>query len=169
MKSGSLSLTLLAEHVPARGERYRIEANEAERRALAEELGLREIGSLNAELEVRPLPDHSYSVRGALEAELVQTDVVTLEPLPQTIAETIDLIAVSAEREGPTTASGEDRPDVFSEGRIALGACVAEHLALGLDPYPRAAGVEFPGHIEDDSAADSPLAALAALKKKDKT
>ena len=56
-------------------------------------------------------------------------------------------------------------PDVYRDGRIDLGAIVAEHLALGLDPYPRSPGVAFDGHIEDDPAADpSPFAALAALK-----
>ena len=46
-------------------------------------------------------------------------------------------------------AEAEGGPSIYQNGRIDLGAIVAEHLALGLDPYPRTPGVDFPGHIED--------------------
>ena len=41
-----------------------------------------------------------------------------------------------------------DEPDFYRNSRIDLGGIVAEHVALGLDPYPRAPGVEFAGHVE---------------------
>jgi hypothetical protein len=169
MTSGSLSLSVRADEIPAGGRHFRVEANAAERVALAQDLGIPEVAALTAQLEVRPLGAGAYSVRGTLAAAVVQTDVVTLEPVPQTVSEAIDLTLVAAEGVAGVAPSGpaeSDVPDVFHGGRIALGALAREHLALGLDPYPRAPGVEFPGHIEDDSAADaSPLAALAKLKK----
>jgi hypothetical protein len=169
MKSGSLSLTVRTDEIPAGGRRFRVEASAAERFALARELGIPEVTELTADLEIRPLGGEAYSVRGKLAAAVVQTDVVTLEPIPQAVSEAIDLTLVAAEGAAGAAASGPEEsegPDVFHGGRIALGALAREHLALGLDPYPRAPGVEFPGHIEDDSAADaSPLAALAKLKK----
>jgi hypothetical protein len=59
----------------------------------------------------------------------------------------------------------ENGPDLYRNGRIDLGVIVSEHLALGLDPYPRAAETEFAGHVEDGSTSDpSPFAALARLK-----
>ena len=54
--------------------------------------------------------------------------------------------------------------DVYHDGRIDLGAIVGEHLALGLDPYPRSPGVAFAGHIEDEPDAD-PIALRGACAR----
>ncbi len=172
MTAGSLSLSVRADEIPAGGRRFRVEASEAERRALAEELGIVEVAELAAELDVRPLGGGAFSVRGDLTASVVQTDVVTLEPVSQRVTEAIDLTFVAAEAvpakpagAGSQEPGEEEDPELFHHGRIALGAMTAEHLAIGLDPYPRGEGVEFSSHIEDDSTEASPFAALAKLKK----
>jgi hypothetical protein len=110
-------------------------------------------------------------VRGRLSASVVQTDVVTLEPVRQEVTEDIDLTLLRADATWPGLKPGElvdasepDGPDLYHNGRIDLGVIAAEHLALGLNPYPRAPGIEFPGHVEDDPVEDpSPFAALAKL------
>jgi uncharacterized protein len=165
----SLSLTVRADAVPADGRRYHIEAGEAERLALAAEIGIPEVRELVADLTLRPLRRGAFAVEGSLQASVVQTDVVTLEPVEQRVEETVELTLAPAEAAGPAAAAPDDpdaadAPDLFHNGRIALGTLAAEHLALGLDPYPRASGVAFAAHIEDDSTA-SPFAALAKLKK----
>jgi uncharacterized protein len=106
-----------------------------------------------------------------MEATVVQADVVTLEPVTQMVAEDIDLMLVPAEDAAPapkeTEPSAADETDFYRNGRIDLGGIVVEHLALGLDPYPRAPGVEFADHVEHDSAPQaSPFAGLAALKER---
>lgn len=79
-----------------------------------------------------------------------------------------------AEEEEPVDeedlAESEDPPDPIVGGRIDLGALAAEHVALGLDPYPRKPGARFeaPEAGDDDAAADSPFAVLGKLKKPDK-
>jgi uncharacterized metal-binding protein YceD (DUF177 family) len=172
-KTGSLSLTVRADEIPAGGRSFRVEASKAERRSLAEALGIADMEALSAEIDVRPMGASAFSVTGRLTASVVQTDVVTLEPVPQAVEEEIDLTMVAAEdrpagsAEPDETGEGEG-PELFHHGKIDLGALTAEHLALGLDPYPRAAGVEFSGHIEDDSPEASPFAALAKLKKDQK-
>jgi hypothetical protein len=106
----------------------------------------------------------------------VQTDVVTLEPVRQAVAEPIDLTLIPAEqaergrRRAPkrVDAISVEGPEFYHDGRVDLGVIAAEHLALGLDPYPRAPSTEFGGHIEDEAGADtSPFAALARLKRRD--
>jgi len=168
MTTHSLSLSVRAETIPSAGKRFRIEASEAERHALAEELGIPEVQELTADVHVRRLPGEAIAVEGSLAAVVVQADVVTLEPVRQSLDETLELTLVPAEtaaEEQPEAGEGDaDAPDLYHNGRIDLGALTAEHLALALDPYPRAPGVEFAAHIEDDSAA-SPFAALANLKK----
>ena len=173
MKAAPFSHQIVAGDIPAGGRHYRIEADAGERRALADALGIPEIVSLSAELEVRPVRGRSFSLRGTLNSSVVRTDVVTLDPVVQEMAEDIDVTLMPAEgpalrarrKEILVDVAETDGPDLFHNGRIDLGVIVGEHLALGLDPYPRAPGVDFAGHIEDDPAADpSPFAALARLK-----
>jgi Large ribosomal RNA subunit accumulation protein YceD len=159
------------DRISSRGKHFRIEANEAERRAIAEALDIVDVAALSAELDVRSLAGDSVEVRGALMAQVAQTDVVTLEPVRQDIAEEIEVTLAPAEESGrrrhkrESDAEPEAERDLYHKGQIDLGAIAVEHLALGLDPYPRAPDAEFPGHVED--AADpeeSPFAALKRLK-----
>jgi uncharacterized metal-binding protein YceD (DUF177 family) len=164
-----LSHTIVAADVPAAGRHVRVEADEEERRALAQALAIPAIEALSAEIELRPARGRSVSVRGRLAARVVQTDVVTLDPVTQAVEEEIDVVLVPAEarasgRAELVDAEEADGPDLYRNGRIDLGVIVSEHLALGLDPYPRAPETDFSGYIEDDPAADpSPFAALAGL------
>ena len=172
--SDPFAFSVLAAQIPAGGKHFHIETTEVQRRAMAEALGIVGVEALTADVDVRPSGAESFAVRGALAATVVQTDVVTLEPLRQDVAEAIDLTLAPAREdssprkraEEPSEAEAPDEPDVYRGGRIDLGAIVFEHLALGLDPYPKAPDAEFPGHVEDDAAAaPSPFAALAALKR----
>ena len=160
--------------IPPGGKHFRIAADEQQRHAVAEALGIVDVTELTADLDVHPVGAEAFAVRGTLSASVVQTDVVTLEPVPQEMKEEIDLTLMPAagdsKRKGRPAAEPEaaelDERDVYRSGRIELGAIVVEHLALGLDPYPRTPGVEFPGHIEEiPDAPASPFAALARLKR----
>ena len=168
-----LALTVRADAVPADGRRFRMEASAPERRDLADELDIVEVVALSADLALTPRAEGVFALVGEVAATIVQADVVTLQPVHQSVREAIDMILVAAEKaesERPAPGSGEpadgEAPDLFSGGMIDLGTLVKEHLALGLDLYPRAPGVEFADHIEDDPAAEaSPFAVLRGLKE----
>jgi hypothetical protein len=173
MKNEPFSFAVLVRDIPAGGRRFSLQADEAQRRDLAAALDVPAVNALNADLEVRPAMGGAFRVRGTLTASVVQTDVVTLDPVDQEVAEDIDVTLMRAEDVAPSRNTGRelvdavevDGPDLFRNGRIDLGIIVREHLALGLDPYPRAPGVEFPGYVEDDATADpSPFAVLGSLK-----
>jgi uncharacterized metal-binding protein YceD (DUF177 family) len=174
MSGQPFTLEVLVARVPAGGKHFRLEASEEERLTVAEALGIVEVAALTADLEVRPVGAEAFAVQGGLRATVVQTDVVTLEPVRQEVSEAIDLTLMPAEDESrgrkraaeqPDAVPPDDR-DVYRKGRIDLGAIVTEHLALGLDPYPKAPGSEFSGHIESaPESRDSPFAALAPLKR----
>jgi uncharacterized metal-binding protein YceD (DUF177 family) len=172
--SEPLSILLLVQQVPAGGKHVRVAADETQRRAIAGALRIEGVEALTAELVVRPIGAEAYSVRGEIAAAVVQTDVVTLDPVRQEVTEPIDLTLVPeatesarGKRSAPPTGHEEtDERDIYHSGRIDIGAIVLEHLALALDPYPRAADTEFSGHTEDDPAtAPSAFAGLAALKR----
>jgi hypothetical protein len=173
MTSEPFSFAVLVRDIPAGGRRFSLRADDAQRRDLAIALDIPAVNALHADLEVRPAMGGAFRVRGTLTASVVQTDVVTLDPIDQEVNEDIDVTLMRAEDVGPSRNAGKelvdtvevDGPDLFRNGRIDLGIIVREHLALGLDPYPRAPGVDFPGHVEDDASADpSPFAVLGSLK-----
>ena len=138
-----------------------LEADEAERAALARRFGIPAVESLRAELSLRPDTDGAVRAEGRLDASVVQSCVVTLEPVAQRVAEAVNFRLLPAGREPRDEA---DEPDeIATDGGVAdLGEAVAEQLALALDPYPRAPDAALPAEASD--AAEHPLAALAKLR-----
>lgn len=175
MSAEPFSYAVRASDIPAAGRQFHLVADAEQCRALAGRLDIVEVRSLVAEITVRPVAGQSFSVRGTLDAAVVQTDVVTLDPVDQAVSEAIDVTLMPAEREAlrhrgkvvVVDVAEEAGPDLFRNGRIDLGVIVSEHLALGLDPYPRAEGTAFQGHVEDDPRKDaSPFASLEGLKRR---
>jgi uncharacterized protein len=172
MKAQPFCRPIAARELPAAGKHFSIVADADERARLAEDLGIPGIEELAGEFDVRPRAGGVIAVTGEVAAKVVQQCVVTLEPVRQRVRETVELMLVPAEGGVGFQRGGADAPqdepeslDTFRYGRIDLGAIVAEHLALGLDPYPRKTGAEFAGHTEDAGPEASPFAALAALKR----
>lgn len=155
-----------------------VAASADERAALARRFGLPAIESLTAELRLKRLPaGGGVRLRGRLVADVVQSCVVSLEPVPAHVEERFALV-YAPERASRHSEGGEivltideaDPPEPIVDGVIDIGEAVAEHLALALDPFPRAPGAVFANQEGQDDAADqgreSPFAALAALKKR---
>ena len=164
------------EALPKDGLTQTIEANPAERAALAALNGLPGIAKLTATFVLRRAGRGGVRVSGTVHAELTQTCVVSLEPFEATLDEPVDVRFAPPAEEGAArrAASGapaetvlldaEDAPDPIVDGRIDLGALAAEFLALGLDPYPRKPGAQF-APPEDVVGAGSPAPAGGAAKK----
>lgn len=137
-----------------------IEADAEERAALARRFRLVAIGRLAARMTVRRVERRLIRVRGRLEADVTQTCVVTLEPVSEHVDEGFVAIFGDLARDGEAALAAaleteEDLPEPLPEGGIDVGETVAQHLALALDPYPRAPGAEVP----DEYAAGPSTAA----------
>ena len=142
---------------------------------IAAYLDLVAIGALSAELTLTRWRARGVRVSGKLKADVTQTCVVTLDPLPAHVETEFErrFLPVEALPENYTERQevfvepeGEDPPEPV-EREIDLGELLVEELALGLDPYPRKLGVEF--RAGDAPAAEprkNPFAALAKLKPK---
>lgn len=144
------------------GRREVLEADEAERAALARRFGIPAVGSLRAELRLWPEAGGAVRAEGRLAADVVQSCVVTLEPVPQRVEEGVALRLLP---EGAEPQDDADEPDEIPSGAggvVDLGEAVAEQLALALDPYPRAPDAALPAEASD--AAERPMAALAQLR-----
>jgi uncharacterized metal-binding protein YceD (DUF177 family) len=144
------------------GRREVLEAGPAEREALARRFGLVSVDSFRAELVLRPEPDGAVRAEGRMQAEVVQTCVVTLDPVPQRVEEQVALRFLPPGREADEGPEEIDEVETAQGGTADLGEALAEQLALALDPYPRAPGATLPEEATDTSA--NPLAALGRLR-----
>ncbi len=153
------------------GERIDLNADEDERKAVADRLELRGLDRLNAHATLERKGEIVRAV-GRLKASLRQSCVVTDEPVDAHVDEAFDIHFVpepridSPDEEVELVAS--DCDVVFHDGAaIDLGSAIADTLALSLDPYPRSAGAKTAlkeaGVLSEAEAG--PFAALAKLKR----
>ena len=145
-------------------------ADAAARARIATLLDLPALERFEARVNVAPWLDGAQ-VDARWSADLSQTCSVTAEPFAGAFSGEFSVRAVPAdsraapspEAEVSVDPDAEDPPDVLEGEVVDLGAYLVEHLALELDPFPRAPGAQFePPAAEPEP---SPFAALAALKR----
>ncbi len=162
--------------VRARGSDYEIAADAGECAALARRFAIVEVRALTARLRLQPIgAGPMVRMTGNLVADVVQSCVLTLEPVAAHLEERFDItFGPPAEEEDgeielDLSPDDVDPPDPFVDGAIDVGEAVAEHLALALDPFPRVAGVAFtpPAEAAEEPETANPFAVLARLRKND--
>ncbi len=162
------------EHLSKGWTRMELTANETERQSLADRFGILAIESVVASIRLKPISGtRMVRLEGRLEAEVSQACVVTLEPVRQRVEEAFSLTYApceKAEQRHEVSFSYEeaDPPELIVDGVIDVGEAVAEHLALGLDPFPRSPDAEFTpiADAAEEETKQNPFAALGALGKK---
>ncbi len=167
------SVIVAVRDIGRKGRTEKLEADCDQRAALADRLGVNSIEQLGGEFELNMVSGSAVHLRGRIVADIVQTCVVSLEPVQQHIEEPVSMTLLPLEEPyGRSKASvlvdpmDEEDRDTYANGQIDLGAIVSEQVALHLDPYPRKAGVAFKADGDDDNdKADSPFAALERLKQ----
>ncbi len=152
----------------------RIEANEAERAALAHRFGFVDISALEADYSLTP-DSHGILATGEVRARLSQPCVATSEPVAEQVHEAFTIRFVPEEDELSPRTDDEVEIDAgeldivpYGNGRIDIGEAVAETLALSVNPYPRSPNAD--AFLKDagvlSEGQTGPFAALAALKNK---
>jgi hypothetical protein len=152
------------DQVGERGRTVDISANAEERAGLARRFGLVSLERLEA---TGRLTRSTVFYRLELDwvADVVQTCVVTLEPIAEHLSDHLDERYGLADQDTELDLDPEaDAPEPVEEGIIDVGEAVAQALSLSLDPYPRKPGstLEVPGAEE---GGQGPFAALAKLKR----
>jgi uncharacterized metal-binding protein YceD (DUF177 family) len=150
-----------------------IAATSDERAALAHRFGLVELPRFEATVRLRRTRAGRYvEVDGTLRAAVVQTCVVTLDPVTAEIDERFALllgpIGVPVDGEDDVVVD-IDAPEPLDGDDVDIGELAAQQLSLALDPYPRSAeAADAPSPASDDAdprPADRPFAALQSLRK----
>lgn len=173
MSKLEFSRPLAVDEIIGAGTTVTIEADAAERERLAGRFSIPAIESLTADIRVtaRTL-GLVYVVEGSLKADVVQSCVVSLEPVRSTVEQEFSGTfhrATAALAEGdvmvvdPTDES--DDPEPLEHGVIDLGELVAQHLSLALDPYPRKPDISLEQILpSQEDGMPTPFAALQRLK-----
>ena len=145
----------------------------AEREALAAFNSLVAVSAMAASVRLRA-EGTGVRITGEVSAEVVQTCVVSMEPFEAALREPIDVHFVAAETLEALRAAraahpldddenSPDEPDAIEHGRIDVGLLVAEHLTLGLDPYPRKPGAVLV--LPAAAAEEPPVSPFAVLRR----
>lgn len=160
---------------------HKIEADATEREALIKRFGLSDMAALKAEIA---LSREGANVRaqGRVESTLGQLCVVSNQPLPVKVRETVDVLfsrAVKTVSETEELELGADDCDILElEGEwVDIGELAAETVFLALDPYARLDDEALAEHrkmllteedarklAEEDKASQNPFAALKQAK-----
>ena len=169
---GPLSRPFPLHKVSPSGVEAAVDANEAERAALAADLGLPAIHRLEGRFRLTGARER-VTVRGRVSASVEQICVVSLESFPAEIDEEVEMSFAAPDERRPRREAEEvelsldhDPPDELTGDFVDLGAVTAEFLALGLDPFPRKPGVAFETPPEERER-ESPFARLAELHRKE--
>ena len=155
------------------GDQVVLDADEAERAALAKAVAVLEVPKFSARIVLKKLSPTRFSLHYDLAAEILQACVVTLEPLAARITKdfvrelhhTPSLNRVT--REIIITPGDDELPDEIESLHYDLAAPLLEEFLLAIDPYPRATGVEFAPPEGMGYKPESPFAVLKALKSGD--
>jgi Large ribosomal RNA subunit accumulation protein YceD len=177
LKELPLTRALTLAEVPGDGKHVAIKATDEELGLLADFADLEAVIGFGAELVIRPWGKTGYQISGVVRATVIQTCVVSLDPVENSVAEKVDLkllpereaerfaAAIAAAEAGIIDPDAEDLPDFFDGPIIDVGAIAVEFFALGIDPYPRKPGVVFEPLPDPDAEKVSHFAKLAQLKK----
>jgi uncharacterized metal-binding protein YceD (DUF177 family) len=166
-----MSLRVISRALPPGGTHHVLEADARQRADLAARYGLVAVNSFTCELNAAPAARGTIAVQGRVEAEIVQSCIVTLAPVTQLIDEAISAryapadSALPGEADAPAGGSAEET-EVLAGDTLDLGAVAEEYFVLAIDLYPRVAGAELPAEARQSIPSDSPFAALAGLRNR---
>lgn len=153
-----------------------IAADADERAALARRFDLQALDRLEARVRL-VRRGRQVLAEADLEAEAVQTCVVSLDPVSATVRHSFEQVfdpdvRATGEFDELVDVDDEDPPEPLVDKTIDVGELVAERFGLELDPYPRKPGATVdPRYLapetedDDESPRPGPFAALKALKQ----
>ena len=160
------------------GDEVRFAAEAQALAQIARWAGIPSVEKFEVGVELKKLAPNRFGLAFHLLADVIQSCVVTLDPVPGHIERSFsrELVFAGPQRHKPPKTealaesetlldSGEEEgPEEIESLHIDLAAPVLEEFALSLDPYPRVPGVEFAPKSLDSDRPESPFAVLKGLK-----
>jgi len=153
------------------GSEVTVAADGDELARLATWAGVDAVRSFRATVSLRRISQTCFDFEADLDADIVQSCVVTLEPVQSHVARHVSRELLLAPDARPAageltlSAGDDDVPEAIDSLDYDLAAPLLEELVLAIDPYPRKAGAAFERPQEPGAAPDSPFAVLKTLKE----
>jgi uncharacterized metal-binding protein YceD (DUF177 family) len=180
LEEAAISHHVSVARLPQAGMPFTLKADEQELQRLAQVFELVEVSAFSAEMLVKKWRKDGVRITGTVRAAIVQSCVVTLEPINANVSNEIDTVfvpensklsrpPVSGEGEIILDYEGPDPPETFVGDMIDVGALAQEMFGLAIDPYPRKEGVDFKFEVEEDDIEEkkpSPFAKLIDFPKR---
>jgi hypothetical protein len=146
--------------------RQRIEADGAERSALARRFDLVTLDRLVAEVELVREPHGTILLSAVFEAAFEQQCIVTLEPIAGCVAERFQLRYGPPEAEDEVPSDDDDPAfEPLVSDAIDVGEAVAQEFSLLLPPFPRSPDAVVDGNDDPPPEEDGPFAALERFRR----
>lgn len=163
--------------LPKKGKRLTVTLSDSEKSEICTLCALKGITAFEAKVFLENKAGRKLRLTGCVTADIFQTCIISLEPVPARVEEEIDLTLISEveatkldekmDDDGSLVISVESEDiDTYKDNLVDVGAIVMEHFALALDPYPRLDDVDFEELPQARNPETSPFAGLAALKSK---
>jgi uncharacterized metal-binding protein YceD (DUF177 family) len=151
------SRSVQVEGLGANGATIALKADAGECTAVANRLDLQEVKNLQAEATLRRTAVGLVRLNVEFSANVIQSCVVTLDPVPGRVADRFTLLCEGEQKQGRDDDGGdvyvdpfgEDPVEVLTDGCLDIGELLIQHLSLALNPYPHADGVEEGVVMED--------------------
>ena len=164
--------------IPERGLHRELDADEAQRKAMAE-IGGAARGALRARFVRRDAEERRALPRGGSRARAGRADLRGDARSDRDRHRRADRSDVRARRskfpalsdlvdDAADDGDDVDPPEPIENGVIDLGRLATDALFLGIDPYPRKPDAVFDHEVTPPDPEDHPFAALKALKAKPK-
>ena len=169
----NFSYPLIVEDIAAAEKKYRLTADAADLKELAEILQIPSVKSFSAEIYTKMnKKEHLLRVWGRVKAELELQSVVSLEYFCKSYEPEFELLydtkPTPKSRKEEEISFEDDLPDIVIDGQIDLGQIAIEQIALAMEDYPRKEGEVFSWKSEFDPQDDerrNPFKILEKLKK----
>ena len=155
------------------GSTVNVRADEEERARLAKWAGVDTVRTFGAKIELSKLSQTRFNFEAELEADIVQSCVVTLEPvetyISRHIARELHISRHAEPGRGELTLSAgdDDVPEMITSPDYDLAAPLLEEFVLAIDPYPRKEGAAFTPPETGKEASESPFGVLKKLQGRD--
>lgn len=178
MKKIDADYVLAVGDIPDIGFSFRVDFNDAAKEKLADRLNLISVTEFKGQGEIH-VKGRFVTFAGNFTADVVQSCVISLNPVSARLSEDIHLELVSEEeadardREEAFLNPDEPEYDILQPDRIVPGEILAQTLSMALNPYPRCPDASLEeitsGGVEINQGSvpkDNPFAALQDLAKK---
>ena len=172
-----MSLLVLHDEVPPNGREVDYQADAETLSRLAQRFNVEEVADLGFQALLTPLDNNCLHAGGKVTGRVRQLCGITLEPLWTDIEQDFSAEFQPQEMVAKYIVPEDDfeteLPEAMQDGQADIGEAVTQLFAMEIPAYPRAEGVEFDGYgqsaaeIEAEDEAQSPFAALSALKPSD--